>query len=127
MNLAVLPRLFLFLVMVGWGGALASAQSDDAIKARMAQRLPVIDALKDRGAVGENNHGLLEIRGQVAGPEETAVADENSDRRTVYVALARQTGSTPEAVGRQRAQQIAMRSKRGVWIQDAGGEWRQKG
>jgi uncharacterized protein len=92
----------------------------------MAERIPGIDALKDRGVVGENNRGLLEPRGQVAPPEQQMISDENSDRTAVYVALAQQTGTSPDVVGRQRAQQIAIRSKRGVWLQDANGEWRQK-
>ncbi len=127
MNTALLLRLFLLLATFGLGLGAVRAQGEDAIKARMAARVTTIDAMKDRQAVGENNRGLLEIRGQVSGAEERTVADENSDRRAVYVALAKQTGSTPEVVGRQRAQQIAIRSKRGVWIQDTSGDWRLKG
>jgi len=110
------------------GGPLAIAAEDlGAVRARLAQRQPAVDDLRDRQIAGENNRGYLEIRGQATGPEQKTVSDENADRRMVYAALAAQTGSTAETVGRQRAQQIAIRSKRGVWIQDPRGEWRQKG
>jgi hypothetical protein len=127
MNSAFILRLSLLLAAFGIGTVAAQAQNLAAVKSRMEQRVPAIDALKDRQVLGENNRGLLEVRGQATGPERQIMSDENSDRHSVYVDLARQTGSTPEVVGRQRAQQIAIRSKRGVWIQDSNGEWRQKG
>ncbi|MDD2604963.1 MAG: YdbL family protein [Desulfobacterales bacterium] len=91
------------------------------IKARMAARLPVIDDLKARGIVGENNQGYLEF---VGAPEKAeSVAAENADRRAVYAAIARQTGTSPEAVGRQRAVQIAQKSLPGVRLQKPDGTW----
>ena len=91
------------------------------IKERMAARLPVIDALKARGIVGENNQGYLEFVGQ---PEKAEmVAAENADRREVYAAIAGQTGASPEAVGRQRAAQIAQKSLPGVRLQKPDGTW----
>jgi uncharacterized protein len=100
------------------GGMPAAAQG---LKERMAARLPVIDDLKARGIVGENNQGYLEF----VGPPEKAevVAAENADRRQVYIAIARQTGASPEAVGRQRAAQIARKSMPGVHLQKPDGTW----
>jgi len=94
------------------------------LKERMAARLPVIDDLKARGIVGENNQGYLEF----VGPPERAevVAAENADRREVYAAIARQTGASPEAVGRQRATQIAQKSMPGVRLQKPDGTWHTK-
>jgi uncharacterized protein YdbL (DUF1318 family) len=91
------------------------------LKARMAARLPVIDGLKARGIVGENNQGYLEF----IGPPEKAevVAAENADRREVYAAIAGQTGASVEAVGRQRAAQIAQKSLSGVRLQKPDGTW----
>jgi uncharacterized protein YdbL (DUF1318 family) len=97
-----------------------------AVKQRMAQRLPTIDALRDRGAAGENNRGFLEARGTLSAAENKTVADENSDRSAVYTALAQQTGSTADLVGRARAKQIAQGSKGGVWLQRESGEWYKK-
>ena len=97
-----------------------------AVKQRMAQRLPAVDALRDRGAAGENNRGFLEARGALSGAESQTVADENSDRGAVYAALAQQTGSTADQVGRARAKQIAQGSKPSVWLQNEKGEWYKK-
>jgi uncharacterized protein YdbL (DUF1318 family) len=97
-----------------------------AVKQRMAQRLAAIDTLKDRGVVGENNRGYLEAKGALSGDENQMMAGENSDRSTVYAALAQQTGSSSDQVGRARAKQIAQNSKAGVWLQDESGRWYRK-
>ena len=102
------------------------AQNLGAVKQRMAQRLPAVDALKDRGAVGENNRGFLEARAALSGGENGTVSAENSDRAEVYGALAQQTGSTADQVGRARAKKIAETSRPGVWLQDEGGNWHKK-
>jgi uncharacterized protein YdbL (DUF1318 family) len=124
---SVLFRLLFLIVTAGFGAAVVRAEDLNAVKARMEHRQSTVDTLKDRQAVGENNRGFLEARGTLSGEDERVMMDENSDRRTVYAALAAQTSSTPDQVGRQRAQQLALRSKRGVWVQDPSGEWRQKG
>ena len=41
------------------------------------------DALMDRGAVGENNRGLVEVRGQAAPAVAKVVSDVNADRSAV--------------------------------------------
>ncbi len=119
-------RLFLLTVLaVGFAGT-GRAQDSGAIKSRMAQRLGAIDGLKDRGIAGENNRGYLEARGAAGGEEQRLISEENTDRRAAYTLIAQQTNSDVDAVGRARAQRIAIGSKRGVWIQEASGEWRQK-
>jgi len=102
------------------------AQDLGAAKQRMAQRLPAVDALKERGAVGENNRGFLEARGALSGDEAKTVSGQNADRTAVYGALAQQTGSSSDAVGRARAKRIAEKSKAGVWLQDESGRWYRK-
>jgi len=97
-----------------------------AVKQRMEHRLPAIDAMRDRGAVGENNRGFLEARGALSPVDNKTVADENSDRGAVYAALAQQTGTSADQVGRARAKQIAQGSKPGVWLQRESGEWYKK-
>jgi hypothetical protein len=54
------------------------------------------------------------------------VAAENRDRGIVYAAIAQQTGSTVDTVGRARAKQIAAASAPGVWVQRENGEWYKK-
>jgi hypothetical protein len=120
-------RFVMVLALFAFGTAAVRAEDLGAIKARLEQRLGAVNALKDRGVAGENNRGFLEIRGTASGPDQQMISEENSDRRAVYAALAQQTGATPDVVGRQRAQQLAQIAKRGHWVQDANGEWRQKG
>jgi uncharacterized protein YdbL (DUF1318 family) len=45
---------------------------------------------------------------------------------SVYADIAAKTGATPDAVGKQRAQQIAGIALPGHWIQAPNGTWRQK-
>jgi hypothetical protein len=111
-------------LLVSIGGAMA--QDAGAVKGRMEQRLPAIDGLKDRGVAGENNRGFLEVRGTANATEQKTISDENADRREAYGIIAAETGSDLDSVGRRRAQQIAIASKRGVWMQSASGEWRKK-
>jgi len=101
-----------------WGGA-------KEIKARMAERLPVIMELKQKGIVGENNQGLLEFVG-TAKEKADVVEAENKDRKTVYKAIGKKTGTTPEIVGQRRAKQIADIAGSGEWLQDENGQWKQK-
>lgn len=101
------------------------AQDLGAVKARMAQRLATLDELKAKGAVGENNRGFVEAR--AADPAAGAVISaENSDRESVYAALAKQTGTSADQVGRARAKQIASGSAAGVWVQKEDGAWHRK-
>jgi uncharacterized protein YdbL (DUF1318 family) len=116
----------LIALVVAAGTAALRAEDLGAVKQRMAQRLAAIDGLKGRGAVGENNRGFLEARGPLGGGDNGVIAAENAARSTVYAALAAQTGSSAEQVGRARAKQIAQGSQPGVWVQDEGGGWRQK-
>ena len=101
-----------------WGGA-------KEIKARMAERLPVVMELKQKGVVGENSLGLLEFVG-AAQDKADVVEAENQDRVTVYKAIAKKTGTTPEIVGQRRAKQIADNANSGEWLKDETGQWKQK-
>ncbi len=104
---------------------LARAQDLGAIKQRMEARIPALDALKNGGAVGETNQGLVEVRA-AQGNAAAVVAAENADRLGVYEVIARKTGSTVAAVGSARAKQIAAGSKAGVWVQKEDGTWAKK-
>ena len=106
------------------GGASAFAGSDK-IKARMKERLPVITALKAEGVIGENNKGYLEVIGGNQA-KKNVINAENSDRKQVYTAIAKQQGTSVDLVGKRRAKQIAKKAKPGQWIQDQSGKWYQK-
>jgi uncharacterized protein YdbL (DUF1318 family) len=113
---------FLSIILITGASAFAGS---DKIKARMKERLPVITALKAEGAIGENNKGYLEfIDGAKA--KEDVITAENSDRKEVYTAIAKQQGTSVDLVGERRANQIAKKAKPGQWIQDQSGTWYQK-
>ena len=125
MKFVVIFRMLLVLAAVAVAPMTLRAQ-DAAVKARIEQRLGAVNALKDRGVAGENNRGFLEVRGNAAAGDQKTISDENADRRSVYAAIAKQTGATPDAVGSKRAAQLAGLAKPGHWIQDASGAWKQK-
>ncbi len=104
------------------GGVSAHAES---IKERMVERLPVINALKAKGIIGETSAGYLAYVGAQKEAEDV-IAAENADRGQVYAAIARQQGTTVEVVGKRRALQITEKEKPGSWLQDANGKWHQK-
>lgn len=104
----------------------AFAQSAGELRRRMEQRIPAIDALKEQGAIGENNRGLLEVPPAGKPGGDNVIAEENRDREAVYALIAKETGATADAVGRARAKKIAASSRGGVWIQDEGGQWKKK-
>lgn len=104
----------------------AFGQNSREIQQRMRERLPQLDALKARELIGENNRGLVEVRGTDDAGAASVVADENRDRGQVYALIAKETGATPDAVGRARAKDIAARSRPGVWVQDESGRWARK-
>ena len=121
-------RTFLALAALALAGGTVTAHAQDmnAVRQRMEQRLSSLDALKDKGLVGENNRGYLEARGALSPADSSAVAGENADRGIVYAAIARQTGSNSDQVGRARPQKLVGMSKAGVWVQRATGEWARK-
>ena len=123
---AILSRVFLVLgLLVGFATEASAADDLNSVKARMAQRLPQIDQLKAQGVVGENNRGMMELRGGDVDAGD-AVAAENRDRGIVYAEIARQTGTSVEQVARHRARQIASLSASGVWLQKDDGSWYKK-
>lgn len=116
--LTCLSFLFLFV-------ASAWAQDMQAIKARMLERKPTIDALKNQGIVGEGVDGYLHFRQQSA--EAAGVVNaENQDRRTVNAAIAGKEGTTIEQVSRKAAERIIASARPGHWIRRADGSWYRK-
>ncbi|MFO1449779.1 MAG: DUF1318 domain-containing protein [Opitutaceae bacterium] len=120
--------LLCFSLFVSLFGSVVVTRAEDlgAIKSRMEQRLPALDALRKKGAIGENNRGLTEVRQNVDNAASVSAA-ENQDRLLVYAEIGKgQGGASVEQVGRLRARQIAKSSTPGVWLQQESGEWYQK-
>lgn len=126
MKASLFWRILFLLAMLGLGTTAGRASDLDAAKGRMAQRQGAVDALRNRGAAGENFRGFLEARGAATAADQKVIGEENADRRAVYAELAAQTNTSVEQIGRGRAQQIAAKASPGVWIQDPSGTWRQK-
>ncbi len=114
------------LALTMFAGGLVEGESAAAVKARLTKRLPAINALKEKGLVGENNKGYLEARGKMSESDAKVVAAENADRKYIYTMLARKVGQPVEVVGARRAAQIAKKSKPGLWIQQPDGTWVKK-
>jgi hypothetical protein len=115
--------LFILLIFSTEGLCFAGAAD---IKARMQQRLPTIVQLKSEGVVGENNQGYLEFVPGVTQKMGNIVAEENSDRKMVYEAIAKQQNTTADLVGKRRAIQIRQRAVAGEWLQNDSGKWYKK-
>ncbi|MGW8288454.1 MAG: YdbL family protein [Desulfobulbales bacterium] len=121
--LYTIAALFILLIFSTEGLCFAGAAD---IKARMQQRLPTIVQLKSEGVVGENNLGYLEFVPGAAQKMGNIVAEENSDRKMVYEAIAKQQNTTADLVGKRRAIQIGQRAAAGEWLQNDSGKWYKK-
>lgn len=130
------------LMLLGIGSAYAQGQPDfniktpaiQAIQSRMENRFD--SGLRphfDSGALGFTEDGLVVVRDAAAialkdrVPVNTAVADENRDRKAVYREIAVANGH-PEWEGQIRtvfAKQWVDSAKSGWWYQ-RGGAWKQK-
>jgi uncharacterized protein YdbL (DUF1318 family) len=119
-------RIFSLLALFCLSALVAASQDAGALRQRMDQRLPAIDSMKAKQIVGENNRGLLEVRGAASTEQQQLITAENNDRAAVYSLLAKQTGASADDVGRARAKKIAAGSAPGVWLQDESGKWFKK-
>ena len=96
------------------------------IKERLAKRLPSINKLKEALVIGENNKGYLEVKGKITAADKKIIDEENSDRKKIYYMLAKRTGVTVDIVQKRRAEAIAKKSKKGIWLQKPDGSWYKK-
>ncbi len=136
------PPRFDPLMLIGISPAYAQSQPDfniqtpaiTAIQSRMKQRFD--SALRphfDSGALGFTEDGLVVVRDAAAlalkdrVPVNTAVADENRDRKAVYREIAVANGH-PEWEGQIRSvfAKQWVDSARGGWWYQRGGAWKQK-
>jgi uncharacterized protein YdbL (DUF1318 family) len=124
-SLSFVRLLFVFAAL-SIGGAVTLQAQDPALKARIEKRVGSVNALKDKGVAGENNQGYLEARGGASAADQQIISEENSDRRAVYAAIAAKTKASADQVGQKRAAQIASLARKGHWVQDASGAWKQK-
>jgi len=107
----------------------------------MKARLPRLDALRDRGIVGETNQGLVTIydKGQATPRDEALVKEENANRKLVITAMAKailklnKQPESREALGQVLPKAAATyadarreAARPGWWLQLQNGRWVQK-
>lgn len=126
MNRRSILALFYFFFVLGFSGASAQTATESSLKARMADRLKAVDALRASGKAGENNQGLLAPRTKLDAKEQALLEAENADRKEVYALIAKKTGEAAGVVAQKRAATLRKLSKPGVWLQDTKGEWYRK-
>ena len=113
-------RVMFALLICGWTTAMA--ENLETVQERMKARIPVIEELKTRGLIGENNRGYIEFVGSRK-EKESDVQAENQDRKIVYQAIAQKTATSEDQVGKRRAQKIGENAPAGVLLQNAAGQW----
>ena len=103
----------------------------DSLKNRYAQLKPFFD----KGALGENNNGLVETRDtgslslQERGQAGTLVQQENNDRQGLYKEIATANKLGPESVPQIQktfANSWRDQSQAGWWVQNDAGAWEKK-
>jgi uncharacterized protein YdbL (DUF1318 family) len=104
------------------------------LTASMEERHAQLKKYYDSGAIGLTRDGLIEIRDQnlIPLPERNSarklVADENADRANLYREIASANGH-PEwetDIRKTFAQRWIERASPGWYVQDEGGQWKQK-
>lgn len=119
-HILIVSSIFMALFLLGGQDAYAAS-----VKERMLARVSAINELKNSGIVGENNQGFLEFR-KSDQAQQALIADENTDRKSVYIEIAKQQGIDVALVGQRRAQQLADIGGPGWWFQKPDGSWYQK-
>ncbi|OHE58963.1 MAG: hypothetical protein A2Z47_16275 [Thermodesulfovibrio sp. RBG_19FT_COMBO_42_12] len=106
----------------------------------MGSRVADIDRLRDSGAVGEGDNGLLVVREKTLTPADKKLVDmENENRQTVMKGMAKaiirinrvqDNEANLNQVMPQAVEQFAAlrrdSAKKGWWIQDPNGNWTKK-
>ncbi len=106
----------------------------------MGARIADIDRLRDSGAVGEANNGLLVAReGTLTAGDQKLVDTENANRKTVMMGMTKaiirinrvqENEANIRQVMPQAVEQFAAirrdAAKKGWWIQDVSGNWTKK-
>jgi uncharacterized protein YdbL (DUF1318 family) len=106
-----------------------------ALKDSIKERFPQLKPFYDKGNIGENNTGLLEIR-DVAGLNLKEKADlnrlvdmENKDRKALYTEIMKANKFGPEVLPQIQkifANSWREKSQSGWWIQNDKGDWEKK-
>ena len=105
-------------------GALSPEVQDAAL--RRKDRLSMLAAWESKGVIGENARGLVELRNAASADASVAgiIEAENSDRMTIYQALARKNGTAVDDVQKLYAKRLQSDAPAGTQVQAEDGSWK---
>ena len=110
-------------LVLGFASA-APAQDRDTVVNSMKNRYPALLEAKNQGLVGEAWTGLVGLVDPNAPASIKALADnENLDRRNLFQAIARETGTSLEEVARQNRIRQYRLAEDNHFIQDQNRRW----
>jgi len=107
-----------------------SPQVQEAALRRKDRRSGLI-SLQEKGVIGENKLGFLELRGSSSPDAEQLIEQENNDRMIIYAAVANKNGTSVEEVQKLYAKRLQQDAPAGTPIEvlnESSGvyEWKQK-
>ena len=82
--------------------------------------------MTDRKAAGMTNRAMLEAREGATDDDRILIAEENATRIKRFSAIAKENGTTLEAVQKRYAAKMRSKISAGTWYQDESGKWLQK-
>jgi hypothetical protein len=85
-----------------------------------------VKEMTDRKAAGMTNHAMLEAREGATDDDRILIAEENATRMKRFSAIAKENGTTLEAVQKRYAARMRSKIPAGTWYQDESGKWLQK-
>ena len=110
-----------FLVQTAYAGDLDPSVEEAALRRR--DRKAQVEALLSQGVLGEDNRGLLAVRGAVDAAAEQTVAAENTDRTLIYGALAKKNGTSVGEIQKVYSERLHGNAPVGAPIQSPDGAW----
>ena len=85
-----------------------------------------VKEMVDRKAAGFTNRAMLEERTGATDDDRILIADENAKRMKRFRDIAKENGTTLEAVQKRYAAKMREKIPAGAWYQDDAGKWQQK-
>ena len=85
-----------------------------------------VKEMTDRKAAGMTNRAMLEAREGATDDDRILIAEENATRMKRFSAIAKENGTTLEAVQKRYAARRRSKIPAGTWYQDESGKWLQK-
>ena len=85
-----------------------------------------IKEMTDRKVAGMTNRAMLDAREGATDDDRILIAEENATRLKRFSAIAKENGTTLEAVQKRYAAKMRSKIPAGTWYQDESGKWLQK-